>query len=176
MKKIILSLIISTCFFLYSFGQTANTSKLSFGLDAGVPVGQAANIYSSVFGVSAKLELPVPSSSFNVTITSGFSDFMVKNAYTDIIGNATYVPIEVGGKFYFGNVAYFEGNLGASVNVNSNYSASKAAFMYAPALGFTLPDANAKSAVDIGIRYEGRVETGGTLSQVALRVAYRFGL
>lgn len=176
MKKVTLSLIISTCFFFYSFGQTASTAKLSFGVDAGIPVGQGGNVYSSVLGASVKLELPVPSSSFNVTVTSGFSDFMVKNTYSGYIGNATYVPVEVGGKVYFGNVAYFEGDLGASINVNSNYSASKAAFMYAPALGFTLPDANAKSAVDIGIRYEGRVETGGTLSQVALRVAYRFGL
>jgi len=30
--------------------------------------------------------------------------------------------------------------------------------------------------MDFGVRYEGRVESGGTVSQVVLRVAYKFNL
>ncbi len=176
MKKFLLSLVLLTVTVICSFGQTATPPKLSIGPDLGIPVGDANTVYSGVIGASLKLELPVTPSSFNVTITSGFSDFMVKNMYNSYILNGTYIPVELGGRFFFDKTVYFEGDLGASFNVNSNYTGPKAAFIYAPMLGLTLPANNAKSSIDVALRYEGRSETGGTISQVALRVAYRFGL
>lgn len=175
MKKItfVLALLLGTVF--YSFGQTGSTTKLSIGADLGLPVGDANTVYSGVIGASLKLEIPIAPTAF-VTVTSGFSDFMVKNTYSAYIKDGTYVPVEVGGKFYFDNTFYFEGDLGASFNVNGNYTGPKAAFIYAPMLGITLPSNKQPSAIDLAIRYEGRSETGGTVSQVALRVAYRFGL
>lgn len=176
MKKILLSLVLLTSTFISSFGQTQKTPSLSFAADFGIPVGDANIVYAGVIGASIKLELPVTPSSFNVTVTSGFSDFIVKNMYNTYINNGTYVPLELGGKFYFDKTVYFEGDLGASFDVNSNYSGPKAAFIFAPMLGLTLPANNIKSAMDVALRYEGRSETGGTISQIAIRVAYRFGL
>ena len=50
------------------------------------------------------------------------------------------------------------------------------AFIYSPVIGFSAPTRKHKGTVDIGLRYEGRGESGATVSQFALRIAYRFGL
>ena len=73
-----------------------------------------------------------------------------------------------------GSPVFVELDLGASINANSNYSGSQVAFMYAPIIGVSIP--SNKNAFDLGVRYEGRVETGGTISQLALRLAYKFSL
>ena len=156
------------------FAQTQTDSQLSLGVEYGIPTGAASTFYGTVLGASAKFERPVAASPFSFTLTAGISGYIVKLDDNISVDNTVYVPVEVGGKYYFSKIAYFEGDLGASVNVNSNYSASRAAFIYAPIIGVSAPTNKHKATIDIGLRYEGRVESGGTVSQVALRVAYRF--
>jgi|SRR6185437_6541652 len=177
MNKFLLSLVFLTGITYYSTAQTKSRSQLSLGGEFGFPTGQASQIYGTVLGASAKLEIPVSASPFYFTLTSGLSEYIVRLDYIGVINNAGYlVPLEAGGKYYFTKIGYFEADFGASANINSNYSASRTAFIYAPVLGFSAPTNKHKSTIDIGMRYEGRVESGGTVSQVAFRLAYRFGL
>jgi len=153
--------------------------QLSIGADLGLPTGDASQIYGSVLGASVKLELPVPASQFSFVLTSGMSNFLVKFNYAGALSNASYIPLEAGGKYYFSKIGYFEADLGLSSNINSNYTAAKNAFMYSPVIGLSAPvnkPNKHKRTIDLGLRYEGRVESGGTVSQVALRIAYRFPL
>jgi len=156
------------------FAQAQTNSQLSLGAEYGIPVGTASALYGTVIGASAKFERPVAAGPFSFTLTVGITDYLVKLDNIIPVDNATYVPLEVGGKYYFSKIAYFEGDLGASLNVNSNYSSSRAAFIYAPIIGVSAPTNKHKATIDIGLRYEGRVESGGTIGQIAARVAYRF--
>lgn len=152
------------------------TPQLSIGGEFGVPTGDANQIYGKVIGASVKLELPVSASPFSFVITTGISSFLLKFNYAGVFNNATYAPLEAGGKYYFSKIGYFEGDLGLSSNISGNYSTSKNAFIYSPVIGLSAPTNKHKATVDMGIRYESRVENGGTVSQIALRMAYRFGI
>jgi len=176
MNKILLFVVLLAGSIFSSHAQTKPVAQLSIGGEFGLPTGQASQVYGSTVGASVKLELPVSASKFSFVIAGGISDYLVNVNYTGTLEAATYIPVEVGGKYYFSSIGYFEGDLGLSTDVNGNYSAEKNAFIYAPIIGFSAPTSKHKGTVDIGLRYEGRVESGGTVSQVALRLAYRFGL
>lgn len=176
MKKIILILLLVAGIAMGSFAQTGNTPKLSIGADLGLPTGQAAELYSSVIGASVKLELPISNTNLKFMVNAGYSNFMVKSEYNNSnLLNASYTQIEAGARYYFIPMLYAEGDFGVSVNVNSNYSAQRVGLAYDPTIGVNLP-VSKSGAIDIGIRYDGRVESAGTVSQVALRVAYSFNL
>jgi len=176
MNKILLFVIVLSGTVFSGYAQTKSAPQLSIGGELGLPTGQASQVYGSVLGASVKLELPVAASKFSFVISAGLSDYLLKFNYAGTFNNAVYVPVEAGGKYYFSRIGYFEGDIGLSANVNGNYSADKNAFIYAPIIGFSAPTNNHKATIDIGVRYEGRVESGGAISQVAIRVAYRFGL
>jgi len=172
MKKIVLAALILCN--VAAFAQ--RTPKGSIGFEAGLPVGQADQVYSSVLGGTFKAEFPSSGSkALNYTLTVGYQSFMVKNEYSRFINNATYVPVKGGLKYFTSNNFYLEGEVGASINTNGNYSGSKTAFLYAPGIGVNLPIAGG-NAFDLGLRYESRVESGGSVSQFALRLAYKFNL
>ena len=172
MKKILLAALLLCN--VVAFAQ--RSPKGSIGFEAGLPVGQADQVYSSVLGGTFKAEFPSSGSkALNYTLTVGYQSFMVKSEYKRFINNATYVPIKGGLKYYTSNNFYLEGEIGASINTNSGYTASRTAFMYAPGIGVNLP-LTSGNAFDLGLRYESRVEDGGSLSQFALRLAYKFNL
>ncbi|WP_428330199.1 hypothetical protein [Mucilaginibacter sp.] len=176
MKKILLALFITAATVFYAAAQSKVTPQLSFAFEAGLPTGQASSVYNAIFGGSVKAEFPVKTSQFSITATAGYSSFLVKTIYSGYITNGNYVPIELGGKYFFSKIGYVEGDAGTSINVNGNYTGTSTAFIYAPSVGVVAPTKNHKASVDLNIRYEGRVETGGTVSQIALRIAYRFGI
>jgi hypothetical protein len=176
MNKILLFVIGFVGMVSGAIAQTKSADQLSIGVEFGLPTGQANQVYGSVLGASVKLEIPVSASQLSFVVTGGFSDFLVKYSYIGLLQNTLYIPIEVGGRCYFSKIGYLEEDIGLSNNLNSNYTAAKTAFIYAPIIGFSAPTNKHKAIIDIGLRYESRVESGGTVSQVALRVAYRFGV
>ncbi len=157
-----------------ALAQTEPTPWASFGPEIGIPTGQAGTPYSITAGASFKIELPVAKSPFNFMIVAGYNSFVLKGAYTGAsTHDAAYVPVEAGGRLYFTHIAYIEGDLGASFNISPGYSGPKVAFVYSPVIGFSTPSKDHRRSLDFGIKYEGRVEPGGTVSQVAVRVAFR---
>ncbi len=160
------------------FAQTTPKDQLSIGPEYGLAAGQISSNYATVLGASVKFELPVSASQFNVTITGGITNYLVKLDYHGVLplSSILYFPVELGGKYYFSKIAYVEGDAGVSFNANQYYTGSKTAFIYAPIIGVTAPTNKHKAAIDLGLRYEGRVENGVTVSQLALRLAYRFGI
>jgi hypothetical protein len=166
------------------FAQTKSVTQLSFGGELGLPVGQIASVYGTVLGASAKLEIPVFKSTVFFTITGGISDYLVKLDYVNPVNAGiktnvkplTYIPFEIGAKYYFSKIGYIEGDFGLSSNINRNVNDSKEAFIFAPVIGFSAPTNKHTATVDIALRYEDRVESGGPISQFALRLAYRFKL
>lgn len=174
MKKLFLSLVFLTVTCV-SFAQSSSSDggvKISIGPEIGQPLGQANKVYNLVIGGSVKVEVPLSSSGLNVVFSAGYDDFKTYSYLSSFINDGKYIPLEAGLKYYINNsIAFVEGDLGASINNNDNYSAAKTAFVYAPGIGVSV----LRNALDISAHYEGRVESGGTVSQLALRVAFKFG-
>jgi hypothetical protein len=149
--------------------------KMSFGVDTGLPIGQAGTFYSVIFGASAKLELPLRKSHFNFIVTTGFDSFSVKGTYNTTLNNANYIPLEAGARYFFNKIFYAEGDVGASFVTSSNYSGPGAAFVFSPAIGLIPTTDKSEGGMDISLRYESRVENSSSISQIALRIAVSFG-
>ncbi|WP_462264253.1 hypothetical protein [Mucilaginibacter sp.] len=185
MKKLLLA-IVATFSITCAVAQK-NTLKLSIGPDAGIPIGEGHDYFDFAIGGTLKLEVPVNASPFHITITSGYNRFIgkkyttyyssyyVPNEYANKrIPGAGFIPVKLGTKYYFSNGLYFEGEYGTSIHTGDGED-HPFAFVYAPGVGLSSP-AGGGNAIDIGVRYEGRVNGNGSLNQLALRLAYKFGL
>jgi len=158
---------------LGGFAQVTMKTHLSLGVEYGLTTGSLSDFYGSVIGTSVKIEVPVGSPDFNLTGTIGYTVYLVRLDYQGplILNAEKFIPVEIGAKYYFTKIAYFEGDAGISQNVEGNFTGSKSAFIYSPMIGISAPSNNHKSTIDIGLRFESR----GDNHQVAVRVAYRFG-
>jgi len=186
MNKFLLFIVFLSGIVFSTSAQTKSLPQLSIGGEFGFPVGKMSSVYGSVIGASVKYEAPIASSHFYLTLTGGITDYLVKITYLGNANPAFYVPVEAGGRYYFSKLGYIEADFGISNNINGKkhpiyldgviVNAPKTAFIYSPVIGFSAPVYKKKTKIDIGFRYEGRVENGGTVGQIAARAAYRFGL
>lgn len=170
------TLLVSVVLLIYSISTRAQVTMkphVSIGGEYGLTTGSLSNYYGSVVGGSLKLELPVGSPRFNLTGTIGYTSYLVRLDYSGPIPLSAqqFIPVEIGAKYYFTNIAYFEGDAGISQNIQSNFTGSKSAFIYSPVIGISAPTNKHQSTIDLGLRYESR----GDNHQVAIRLAYRFG-
>ena len=108
--------------------------------------------------------MPIASSTM-FTLSAGYSSFHPKKEFKDIYGSLGWIPVKAGIKYYFSDGFYGEGQVGAAFSTHKD---GGTAFAYAPGIGYTL-----EGGFDIGVRYEGWSKDG-TVSQIALRVAYGF--
>lgn len=188
MKKVLLSFIIVIFTALHSFAQDNPATKIGVGVDVGIPIGSVSNTYEVATGVTAKAEIPV-ASPISLTFTTGFTGYVTKggysagyNTYDGSYSNgavACFIPLEAGAKVYVASRFFLEGDLGFSFNINStssDFTNKKVAPMYAPMAGYTIPFGSSRVSLDLSLRYEGRVETGGGYNQVAARALFNFNL
>ena len=170
-----------------------NGPRLSIGVDAGIPTGGLSDGYNWNLGGSAQLELPIANQLF-FTVSGGYNNIFGKKDVTihttTPAGSATFngdvqniqlLPAKAGLKFFPVSNFYVQGEAGAGFLLNKKdlgYTKSTA-FIYAPTVGVLLP-INAKSNLDLGVRYEGSTKfsnvDGSTINFVGLRVAYSFNL
>ena len=177
MKKAFLSLSIFLIGSLSAFAQVTMSPHVSIGGEYGLTTGNLSSTYGSVIGGSVKLEIPVSSPKFNLTATLGFTEYLVRLDYNGPLNlqHLQFLPVELGARYYFSKIAYVEGDAGVSFNLQDNSAGSSSAFIYSPVIGFSAPTTNHKGTIDLGLRYESRVQSAGNINQVALRLAYRFG-
>lgn len=147
----------------------AGKKLLNIAFESGFPIGDAKDVYSVVLGGSLQAEFPI-SQKFSVTGTAGYSSFQPKSEFKDFIDGYGFVPVKVGGKYYFSNNFYGIGELGAAFGTGEGAST---AFVYAPGIGYSFPVADNKF-VDVSARYEAHTNDG-TMSFFGLRFAYSFG-
>jgi opacity protein-like surface antigen len=168
MKRLFLFSILLCGAFTTALAQS--TPKIGVALETGLPVGDANDIYSVGLGGSAKVEIPV-TEPFAVTVTAGYMNLQVKDERKPVLGDQReFVPVKAGAKYYFGKTLFGEGELGASIPIESG---DNTAFAYAPGIGVTVPIAS-KTALDVGVRYEGWAKDGGNIDQVGLRAVIKF--
>ena len=172
MKKFLLVFAVLGGAVLSSFAQSSSSggsAKISVGIDAAIPNGNAATVYDAGFGVSLKYEAPIATNLY-ATVSAGYEAFFVKSEFKSLGLNSSYgfIPLKAGLKYYFmeDGVGFFaEGQVGASI---STQSGGGTAFAYAPGIGYSVD-----GGFEVGARYEAWSKNG-TFGQFALRLAYRF--
>jgi hypothetical protein len=136
--------------------------RLGIGVNAGLPTNDA---YSFVIGGDLRLQKDF-SSNISGLLSAGYNSWSVKDELGG--GSVGMIPVKAGAKIFFAESAYFSGELGAGFATKDNGST---AFLWAPGVGYGFDN-----GLDLGLRYEGAEYKGGSLGQVALRVAYGFKL
>jgi hypothetical protein len=136
--------------------------RLGIGLNAGIPTTDG---YSFVVGGDLRLQKDF-SSNISGLLSAGYNNFSLK----DEIGGGSFgmIPVKAGAKIFFAESAYFSGELGAGFSTEDGGST---AFLWAPGIGYGFDN-----GLDLGLRYEGAEFKGGSIGQVALRIAYGFKL
>lgn len=173
MKKVLLALAIiaGTAFTTLAQTKSGDSGKFSIGVDPALPLGSTKDISSFAIGADIKYELPIaPSTLF--TVSAGYTRFLYKSAFKDGLkalgidkSGEGFVPVKVGIKYYIENGFFVEGQVGATFSTESG---GGTAFAYSPGVGYTFD-----GGFEAGLRYEGWSHNG-TVSQLGLRLAYRF--
>jgi hypothetical protein len=178
MKKLYLMIVLAatTVFTVSAQKKTVKKSPLfSVGLELIAPTGDMRSFYNVGFGGSGKIEIPATKNLY-ITATAGYTSYYLSDNYKNLlrsIGIPTtptgYIPLKVGGKYYFNPAFYAEGEIGASLGTNNR---SSTYFVYSPGIGTSIP-LTGKNAIDIGFRFEGWSQNND-FNQFGLRVAYKF--
>lgn len=140
--------------------------RMSIGVDAGVPVGALADDFASVIGGSLKAENPIGDANL-ITISIGYSSLAAKSTLlgANIRPPATiFTPLKIGLKHRLAGPLFVEAQTGAAFEVRGRRSTR---FIYAPGLVCNI------DRFDLGVRYESWAGSGGTISQVAMRLGFR---
>jgi hypothetical protein len=200
MKKLLFAIAILTGLVVVAHAQTNYDThpRVSAGFIYGGALGAAADNYTYASGFLVKYELPVKSIPLSLTLTSGYSFFIPQTRFYSYInpGNgggmhvsysaAAFIPLEIGARVYVANKLYFEGNIGASLNVNSPheyYTAKTVALLLSPNLGYSFRfGSSGKAGLDLSLGYENRFESAslnyyqGNYGRLALSAAFSLGL
>lgn len=136
--------------------------RLGVGLNAGIPTTKA---YSFAIGGDLRLQKDF-SSNISGLLSAGYTNFSVKDSYGG--GSTGMIPVKAGAKVFFAENTYFSGELGAGFSTEDG---GETAFLWAPGIGYGFDN-----GLDLGLRYEGAEFKGGSIGQVALRIAYGFKL
>ncbi len=163
MKKHFLTLLLLATICATASAQTEG--RTSIGIDAGIPVGAAGDAFSFAIGGSIKTENPVNETTF-LTLSFGYTSLSAKQTLTGANIKppaATYTPLKLGLKYRLVAELYAEAQTGAAFEIRGRRTVR---FIYAPGLVYNINN------FDLGVRYEGWAGSGGTISQVMLRLGY----
>jgi len=158
--------------------QTTTTSKnadsspwrLGFGIEGGIPTGDAKDGSNFELGGSARLQYGL-SDAFDLTLTSGYNNFFAKSVTIDNVSvkgqDLGIVPVKLGIKAFFAQNIYFGAEAGAGFETVTDGNTK---LILSPALGW------ANQHWDVGVNYTNYSGQGNNYGSVGLRLAYGFGL
>ncbi|MGN6293852.1 MAG: outer membrane beta-barrel protein [Chitinophagaceae bacterium] len=177
MKKLLLA----AALFIISFACYSQKGKnqVGVGADIGIPTGDLGTLANVGFGGYVKLLYGVGNAG-QLTFTSGYSIFKVKDEFRDAAGvdklNYRILPLLLGYRHNL-NGFYIEPQLGYSVHsakatVGSvSATNSDGAFTWGGGIGTAV-----KSGFDFGVRYLSATKDGDAVSWVSIHVGYNFSL
>ncbi len=158
---------------------TPNALRFGFGVEGGLPTGNAHDYSNFELGGTARLQYGV-SKNVAVTLTSGYYNFFGKSEPgTDLkYQSLGMVPIKAGIKAFLTSGFYVGGEVGAGIEtktflpqgVDENFISKDTKLILSPGIGY------ATKHFDVGLRYENYSGQSNNYGLVGLRVAYGFGL
>lgn len=164
MKTKLLLFVMLAAFTLTVKAQTNDDMPFKIGLGGmiGVPVGDYSDFADMAFGFDVLGEYAV-APSFALTLSAGYVDWIKKSGFS---GNAGFIPILAGGKYYFSDMVYGSFQAGISIGTDSD---SESAFTFAPSLGYKLSE-----SVDLSLKYQSATKNSADASFLGLRLGYTF--
>ncbi|PWS33416.1 outer membrane beta-barrel protein [Pedobacter paludis] len=146
-----------------------STQKLGIGLNVGIPT---ATGYDFAIGGDLRYQFDIDKQ-LSIPVTAGYTNI---SGSSDVLGTTVkyhygYIPVKAGIKYFFndsGAGVYGLAELGAGFGTAEG---SGTAFVYSPALGYAW-----SNGLDLGLKYEGLSQNGGTNGYFGLRLAYGFSL
>jgi hypothetical protein len=144
-----------------------NPWRLGFGIEGGLPTGDAHPASGFELGGTARLQYDV-TSSVALTLTSGYTNYFIKSDYRDGgPSNLGIIPAKLGVKWFFVHSLYVAGEGGAGIETNGPKNTK---LLLSPALGW------ANEHWDVGVNYTNYSGQSDNFGSVGLRLAYGFGL
>lgn len=178
MKKINCVAIIFVCLLILS-SVTVKAQKedkklsVGFGLEGGLPLGTAKNSYDFTGGITIRLSYHAGPGF--VTLTSGVVAWLPKSGAGDATKASLQIPVKAGYKYVFHKPFFIMGELGYSSfkiyykDVNGDLaSTTSGGFTFAPTVGVNF------NAFEAGIKYEAMSLSGGSVSNISLRLGFNF--
>ena len=160
---------------------SAQHSNIIIGPEINLPSGNSTNQSPIGYGGYFKGEVGL-SQKFSITASAGIASFLGKKFLNNRAETLSYLPLKVGLKYYTDEDFYFEGQSGASFQMNSN---PKTAFAGSLGVGTFIKNRKNSNQLDIGLRYEGwrssrLIIPNGTINTTfsffSLRAGYAFNL
>jgi hypothetical protein len=148
----------------------SNALRLSIGLEAADPTGNARLGSNFVLGGTARLQYRI-SNSLAITLTSGAYHFFpieIPGTHTKYQSYGV-IPIKAGIEDFFVPNIYFGAEAGVGIEQTDN-GVDPARLLLSPTLGYVYQH------WDIGIHYDNFSSTGDHYGLIGLRVAYGFRL
>jgi hypothetical protein len=153
--------------------QESKKFSVGFGLEAAVPVGDIKDTYTFAGGIT--LRFSYKAGPGFLTFTTGLKGFYPKKGQGDQTKAALQIPFKAGYKYVFVKHLFVMGEVGYSVyryyykGLDDNLaSTSTGGFTYAPTIGVNF------GAFEAGIKYEAIAITGGTISDIGIRLGFNF--
>ena len=169
MKKTLLVAVLAVAAFTASAQtESKGRTRLSVGLEAGLPTGDAADVYSFAIGGTLKAEKPLAQSLFG-TLSAGYTSLSVKEEFKDFLDAFGAIPVKAGAKYFFSPNFYGAGEIGAAFGTQKG---SETSFILAPGVGISYPVSD-KNDIDAGVRYE-NWSNNGSIGQIGFHVALKF--
>ncbi|HLK30652.1 MAG TPA: outer membrane beta-barrel protein [Puia sp.] len=146
--------------------------SVGFGLEGGLPVGDANTGYHFTGGITIRFAYHVGPGF--VTLTSGAVGYIPKTDQGKSTKASLQIPVKAGYKYIFAKPFFVMGEVGFSsfkIYYDDNgtvASNSYSGFTFAPTVGVNF------NAFEAGIKYESTSITGGSLSNISLRLGFNF--
>jgi hypothetical protein len=193
MKKTLLlfTLLISAA--LSSYAQNDDYAvKLGAGFSFGGAIGSNSGAYPAAGGVHIKLEYPLSDTKLSLTLSTGYTFYVSANGYSyesDGYGDSytngsilSFVPLQVGAKYYVADRFFLAGEAGALFNLNSSSvdengkPIAKVSPLIVPSVGYTIPFGRTRGSVDLSVGYEANPQSGGGYNQAFFRATFNLGM
>ena len=145
------SLKIFALLILVILNASAQHNNISIGPEINLPSGNSTNKSPIGFGGYFKGEMGL-SQKFYITGSAAIESFLGKKFLNNRAATLTYLPLKLGIKYYMDKDFYFEGQTGASFQMNSD---AKAALAGSLGAGSFIKNRSNNNQLDIGLRYEG---------------------
>ena len=178
MKKLHFAAAALFCLMLFA-GFTANAQKegksfsFGFGLEAGLPLGNATNAYQFTGGLDIRLSYRVGPGF--VTLSTGAVGYVPKSNLGRSTKASLQIPIKAGYKYVFHKPFFAMGEIGYS-SFRIYYGGTGNEVAHITSGGFTYATSAGVSfdPFEAGIKYEGTSLSGGTLSNLSIRLGFNF--
>lgn len=165
MKKIILSFVAVMAF---SFA-SAQDGGFKAGIHAGIPMGDAGDVYSSNFGLDVAYMWPL-AEKFHAGVTTGYSYFSGKSIDLGFgisaKVNGAFIPVAASGQYSFTENIFGGADLGYALY--SGDGDGEGGFYYQPKVGYQT------EKIEVYAAYKGVSVEGGSISSVGLGFNYKF--